>query len=301
MASATTASATSGPAGGEGAAAATPRRTPVYFISHGGPNIMYDVDHPVFARLVGLGREITQTVRPRAVVVFSAHWQSDTPDAVEVNVAETEPLIYDFYGFPRHYYAAKFPTHGSPQLAHRVMALLGENGIKTAAVERGLDHGVWAPFRVLFDPATNPLTVPVVQVSLWGREKEIDAGAHIRLGRALAPLRDDGVLIIVSGMAVHNLRHMAYLSAKFGPLPYATSFDHALKDAVETEPGEGRDEAMVRLLDRPDARQAHPTFEHLLPIHVGVGAAGPDPGVQLWTLPEGPFSWAQYRFGPVGA
>jgi len=84
-------------------------------------------------------------------------------------------------------------------------------------------------------------------------------------------------------------------------MPYAASFDAALKDAAETKPGEHRDEVMVDLLSRPDARQAHPTFEHLLPIHVAVGASGDDQGKQLWTLAEGSMAWAQYRFGEVAA
>ena len=106
--------------------------------------------------------------------------------------------------------------------------------------------------------------------------------------------------IVVSGMAVHNLRDMWTLQTG-KTLEYAITFSAALKEAVETEPGPERDVAMVKLLKRSDARRAHPTFEHLLPIHVGVGAAGDDKGKQVWTLQEGSFSWAQYRFGEVGA
>lgn len=261
---------------------------------------MYDVEHPVYAQIAKQGKEILQTVRPKAIVVFSAHWQADKPNTIEVNTAESEPLLYDFYGFPKHYYMEKFKHRGSPELAGKVMQTLNDAGIKTEGVERGLDHGVWAVFKVAFNEETNPIgDVPIVQVSLFDDEK--DAEGHIRLGRAVEKLREEGICIVVSGMAVHNLRDMWKAQTRPGPMPYAVSFDGALKEAVEAAPGSERDEKMVALLKRPDARPAHPTFEHLLPVHVGVGAAGNDAGKQLWTLPEGSFSWAQYRFGEVEA
>ena len=262
---------------------------------------MYDTTHPVFPKLQAIGHEITHKVKPKAIVVFSAHWQAQQSGTIEVNVSEQEPLLYDFYGFPKHYYMEKFANRGSREVAGRVRELLGEAGIKTVEEERGLDHGVFVPFKIMFDAERNPLEIPVVQVSLF--EDERDAEAHVRLGRAVERLREEGVCLIMSGMAVHNLRDfmMARMGAVGGSLGYAVSFDEALREAVETEPGEERDGNMVKLLKRPDARKAHPTFEHLLPIHVGVGAAGEDAGKQLWTMPEGSMSWAQYRFGEVGA
>ena len=275
-------------------------RTPVYFVSHGGPSTMYDKDHAVFPKLQAIGKEITEKVKPKAIVVFSAHWQAERPNTIEVNVSEQEPLLYDFYGFPKHYYLEKFPNKGSTEIADRVIEVLGEAGIKTQKEERGLDHGVFVPFKIMFDQNTNPVNVPIVQVSLFDNDR--DAGAHIRLGRAVEKLREENILLIMSGMAVHNLRDfmMSRMGAG-GSFPYAVSFDGALKEAVETAPGEERVENMVNLLRRPDARKAHPTFEHLLPVHVGVGAAGNDSGKQLWTMPEGSMSWAQYRFGEVEA
>lgn len=260
---------------------------------------MFERNHPVFSQLQRLGREITTQVKPSAIVVFSAHWQADRPNTIEVNVAEDEPLIYDFYGFPRSYYAEKFPNKGSASLARRVMEVLGEQGIRTQAAERGLDHGVFVPFKIMFDPATNPVTVPIVQVSLF--DDDTDAAGHIKLGRAVQKLREENVLIVASGMSVHNLRHLMMMAGKGKTMPYAATFDDALKVAVETKPGDQRDENMVDLLTRQDARQAHPTFEHLLPIHIAVGAAGEDEGKQLWTMQEASMGWAQYRFGEVGA
>lgn len=277
------------------------RRTPVYFVSHGGPPTMFDKDHPVYPRLQAMGQEITQKIKPKAIVVLSAHWQAQRPNTIEVNVSEQEPLLYDFYGFPKHYYQEKFPNKGSVEIAERVIEVLGESGIQTEKEERGLDHGVFVPFKVMFHPDENPVDVPIVQVSLWDDDR--DAEKHIKLGRALEKLRDENILLVMSGMAVHNLRH--YMMSQMDPtvtaLPYAKTFDEALKEAVETPPGAARDENMINLLRRPDGRQAHPTFEHLVPIHVGVGAAGNDSGQQLWTMAEKSFSWAQFRFGEVEA
>ncbi|KAK2747154.1 hypothetical protein FQN57_002411 [Myotisia sp. PD_48] len=268
-------------------------RTPVYFLSHGGPNIMYDIYHPAYRKLQEIGNEITTKVKPRAVVVFSAHWQGK-PDTVLVNEGELESLIYDFYGFPSHYYKETYPNVGSKELAQKVIDLIQEAGMKAEGVKRGLDHGVWSSFKCAFEPKMNPLNVPIVQVSLFDTE---DPDQHYRLGQAVQKLRDDNILIIVSGMAVHNLRDLRFVFEGDGkPLPYAVSFDEALKEAVMTEPA-SRQAAMAKLLNRGDARKAHPSMEHLLPIHVGAGAAGTDHGKRLWTMPEGSMSWAQFRFG----
>ena len=233
-------------------------RTPVYYFSHGGPTIIENTQHPIFSRLQNIGKEITQQVRPKAVVVFSAHWQGE-PKTIEVNTAENMGLIYDFYGFPAHFYEYQFPNRGDPKLAHRILQLLQNAGIKAEGVRRGLDHGVWASFSCAFDPKTNPLNVPIVQISLFDSD---DPDQHYRLGAAISSLRDEGVQIIVSGMAVHNLRDMRKAFAQPGPMEYAVTFDRALKEAVE-QPVESRQGAMAELLKRPDARKAHPSFEHL--------------------------------------
>lgn len=153
------------------------------------------------------------------------------------------------------------------------------------------------PYYSAFDPQENPLNVPIVQVSLFNTEDPIQ---HYRLGQAVSKLRDDNIQIVVSGMAVHNLRDMRFALGSRNPLPYTVSFDEALKSAVITPP-EKREQALADLLKRPDARQAHPHFDHLLPIHVGAGAAGEDVAKRLWTLKEGSMSWAQYRFGEVAS
>ncbi|KAF1824403.1 aromatic ring-opening dioxygenase LigB subunit [Dissoconium aciculare CBS 342.82] len=274
----------------------TTSRTPVYFLSHGGPNLMEDYDHPAYSVLQTIGREITQKVKPKGVVVFSAHWQAPSPNTILVSGAteKAENLIYDFGGFPEHYYRAQYPHRGSPELAGKVLDKLQEAGIASKVVKRGLDHGVWVSFMCAFDPKENPLDVPIVQVSLFESE---DPDQHYRLGQAIAGLRDEGYQIIGSGMAVHNLYDFRRTMGRPGAvLDYAVSFDEALRVAVEEPAPADRQKAMAELLKRPDARRAHPTFEHLLPIHIAAGAAGESKGRQTWTLPQGSLSWAQYKF-----
>jgi 4,5-DOPA dioxygenase extradiol len=120
---------------------------PVYFLSIGGPNFMENTEHPAYAKLGEVGKEITTKVKPKAIVVFSAHWQ-DSLDRIQINAAKDTDIIYDFYGFPPHYYEYKFPNKGSPELANKVIEKLGDVGIEVHKVKRGLDHGVWAGFVV---------------------------------------------------------------------------------------------------------------------------------------------------------
>lgn len=129
------------------AAPSPPARTPVYFLSIGGPNSVENTKHPAYTKLTEVGHEITTKVKPKAIVVFSAHWE-EHPDKLAVNVAKQTDLIYDFYGFPPHFYEYKFPYRGSPEVAERVIEKLAGSGIEVERVKRGLDHGVWAGFIV---------------------------------------------------------------------------------------------------------------------------------------------------------
>ncbi|KAK4177047.1 Extradiol ring-cleavage dioxygenase, class III enzyme, subunit B [Triangularia setosa] len=273
-------------------------KAPVYFFSHGGPDIQYNTTHPVYPVLQSIGREITQKVKPSAVVVFSAHWQPENvgPDEIHVNNAEKTDLIYDFYGFPPHFYKATFPSTGSPSLASHILSLLSSSGIRARGLPRGLDHGVFSGFNVAFPPKSNPLTVPLVQVSLFNSENPL---SHFKLGDAVRSLRDQNVVIICTGMTVHNLRDMRLAFGRPEPMPYSVSFDNALKEAVEQPEPEKRREEMVEVLKRPDARQAHPWMDHLMPLYIAAGAAGEDKGKQTWTMHEASFAWAQYRFGDL--
>ncbi|KAH9994518.1 LigB-domain-containing protein [Xylariaceae sp. FL0662B] len=269
-------------------------KPPVYFFSHGGPDVMFNTGHPVYPVLQNIGKEITEKVKPKAVVVFSGHWEAG-PRHIEVNTAEHTDLIYDFYGFPEEYYQVQYPNKGDAGLASKILDLLNKAGIKAEGVSRGLDHGVWAGFHVAFHPEKNPLNVPLVQVSLYGNQ---NVDMHYQLGQAVASLRDENIVIIGAGMSVHNLRDYMRTGGDPQPLPYAVSFDEALKDAVEAPPSERR-ARMLEVAKRPDARQAHPRFDHLMPVYVAAGAAGDDAGKQTWTMHEGAMGWAQYRFGSV--
>lgn len=194
-------------------------RPPVYFLSIGGPNFIDNPTHPAAAKLAEVGHEITKVVKPKAIVVFSAHWQGG-PDTLKINVAESADIIYDFYNFPPHYYKVKYPNKGSPKVAENVIEKLKSAGVEVDKVERGLDHGVWVGFLsgkpsktrgltlvnvsiTAFHPKKNPLSCPIVQVSLYNNE---DPDRHYRIGQVLEGLRDEGILILGAGMAVHNLR-----------------------------------------------------------------------------------------------
>jgi len=179
-------------------------RMPCLFIPHGGgPCFFMDGPSPfsrsawdrMAAYLRGVGPSLA--ARPKAVLVVSGHWDARRPT---VNTASQHSLYYDYYGFPEHTYRLTYPAKGSPEMAARVRELLAKAGVDSdEEPRRGLDHGVFIPFMLMFPDAD----VPIVQLSL---RKDMDASAHLAIGRALEPLRDEGVLIVGSGMSYHNLR-----------------------------------------------------------------------------------------------
>jgi len=200
--------------------------------------------------------------RPKAILVVSGHWEAPV---FTVGSSPRPPMVFDYYGFPEETYRLDFAAAGSPALAHRVRDLLSAAGLPSAEDPgRGYDHGVFVPL-LLATPAAD---IPVVQLSL---RADLDPEAHLAAGRALAPLRDEGVLIVGSGMSWHNMRG-------FSPAFTAKSeaFDAWLGAAI-ADP-EARDEA-IRHWDRgPFAREAHPREEHLAPLFVAAGAAEGEPG-----------------------
>ncbi|KAK9319595.1 Extradiol ring-cleavage dioxygenase, class III enzyme, subunit B [Lipomyces orientalis] len=278
--------------------APTGNRTPVYFFSHGGPTFMYSDrdedggDLGAFKMLRKIGKEIVEKVRPKAVVVFSAHWQA-SEDQVEVNTSEISDLIYDFYGFPSFMYEEQFPNVGSRAVAQRVIDQLQSKGIKAKGVSRGIDHGVWVPFKITF-PEFQALKVPIVQVSLFGTD---NPNQHVALGKALAPLRDENILIICSGMTVHNLREMGKYWGSVAP--YSKRFDDTLERAISTQVGTAREDALANLIETNDANKSHPTKEHLLPIYIAAGAAYNEKGERLYTNQTSSLAWGEYRFGSL--
>jgi len=233
-----------------------PAALPVLFLSHGSP--MHAIQ-PGAVRAVwqGIAREMP---KPKAILVASAHWETNLPALTGAAKPET---IHDFHGFPKPLYEVQYPAPGDPALAARAQSLLQGAGF-TAALDpqRGLDHGAWSPLLHMYPEAD----VPVVQVAV---QTELKTRHHVGLGRALAPLAAEGVLIIGSGHMTHNLRERR----GEGPLPYAAEFQEWVRGKIES-----RDlDALVdyRALN-PDGKRAHPTDEHFLPLFVALGAAGGD-------------------------
>jgi aromatic ring-opening dioxygenase catalytic subunit (LigB family) len=245
-------------------------KQPTLYIPHGGgPCFFMDwtMGPPdTWDALAAWLREMPATLPepPRALLVVSAHWEAPVPT---VTSAAAPPLFYDYYGFPPHTYQLTWPAPGDPSLAERVRGLLSSAGIDSAAdARRGFDHGVFVPLKVAYpEPRT-----PTVQLSL---QAGLDPARHLAIGRALEPLRREGVLIVGSGMSYHNMR--GFMS----PASLATSqrFDAWLDATVRSSPRE-RDAALARWASAPAARECHPREEHLIPLMVAAGAAGDDRG-----------------------
>lgn len=234
-------------------------RLPVLFISHGMP-VMAIRPGPTGEFLRSLGRKIP---RPSAILCISAHWETVRPMATGAARPET---IHDFGGFARELHAMRYPAPGAPELAERTVGMLAAAGMDARIdPERGLDHGAWVPLSLMF-PAAD---VPVFQLSFQG---DMDGRHHVSLGRALAPLRDEGVLILGSGGATHNLEAMQGRRPDEPPLDAALAFDEWLADAV----ARGRTDEIARFREiAPDPDFNHPyPSEHFLPLPVAVGAAG---------------------------
>jgi aromatic ring-opening dioxygenase catalytic subunit (LigB family) len=200
--------------------------------------------------------------RPRAMLVVSGHWEERVPT---LSAARNPGLIYDYYGFPPETYQLQWPAPGAPEVALRASELLREAGLPAGSDStRGFDHGIFVPLKVAFPSAD----IPVVPLSLAG---SLDPATHLAVGRALAPLRDEGVLIIGSGMSFHNLR--AYLQKD--TLKRSAEFDAWLTGAI-SRPTLERDPLLSRWRDAPSALFAHPREEHLIPLMVAAGAGGND-------------------------
>jgi aromatic ring-opening dioxygenase catalytic subunit (LigB family) len=228
------------------------------------------------------GVDASLGVRPKAVLVISGHWENALPT---LNVAPKPGLLFDYYGFPEHTYRLKYPAAGDPELAARVRVLLADGGFDSEVEsKRGLDHGVFVPFMLIYPQAD----VPIVQLSL---QSGLDAGLHLALGRALAPLRDQGVLIVGSGMSYHNL---ADLFSGRGAAA-AAAFDAWLGEAVRDPTT--RDRLLERWREAPGGAASHPREEHLIPLMVAAGAGHGEAGVRSFGEPIGGKALSGFQFG----
>ncbi|XP_078432745.1 catalytic LigB subunit of aromatic ring-opening dioxygenase family [Wolffia australiana] len=250
-----------------------------FFISHGSPMMSIDESVPA-RRFLQSWRSTVLSEPPKAILVISAHWDTAAP---AVNAVVRNDTIYDFYGFPKPMYQLKYPAPGSPELAKRVQELLTTAGFGGVQVDsqRGLDHGAWVPLMLMY-PAAD---IPVCQLSVQSQSSPFH---HYNMGRALGPLRDEGVLIIGSGSATHNLRELR--SGTGHPVQWATAFSRWLTEALTT----GQFDNVIRFEETaPFARRAHPWPEHLLPLHVALGAAGCTPAATETQTDRGPHGIAQ--------
>jgi aromatic ring-opening dioxygenase catalytic subunit (LigB family) len=245
-------------------------KMPTLYIPHGaGPCFFMDWTmgpKDTWNKLAGWLRTIDGSLpeSPRALVVVSAHWEAPVPTVL---ASEHPPLLFDYYGFPKHTYELEWAAPGSPELAKRIGALLSASKIESHSdIQRGFDHGVFVPLKVAYPDAK----VPTVQLSL---RADLDPKAHLAIGRALEPLRNEGVLIVGSGMSFHNMA--AFRGGGGGAA--AAAFDGWLSSIVEQEP-ETRNAGLAAWAKAPSARESHPREEHLLPLMVAAGAAGGDAG-----------------------
>jgi 4,5-DOPA dioxygenase extradiol len=233
-------------------------RLPTLFLSHGSP--MNGIEQtPSSDAWAALARKLA---KPRAVLLASAHWETSVPMLTGNPKPET---IHDFGGFAPALHEVRYPAPGEPELATQAVSLLKNAGI-TAGVNgcRGLDHGAWVPLLWMYPDAD----VPIVQISV---QPELGAAHHVALGRALAPLADDDVLILGSGHATHNLRDWMAAPRRQEPLRYAQTFAEWLHERLLA-----RDtDALIAYREQaPEAARAHPSEEHYLPLLVAWGAAG---------------------------
>jgi aromatic ring-opening dioxygenase catalytic subunit (LigB family) len=220
--------------------------------------------------------------RPKAILLISGHWEEDLPT---IGTAAKPTMLFDYYGFPDHTYQLNYPAPGSPELASKVSDLLDKAGIAHKQdAARGFDHGVFVPMLIV-DPQAQ---IPVVTMSL---RHDMDPAQHLAIGAALAPLRDEGVLIIGSGNSFHNLRTFFN-----GESEASQRFDSWLTETVTADPAT-RTRGLIGWSGAPAARACHPREEHLLPLMVAAGAAGNDVGSRAFHDMIGGKAISGYAFG----
>ncbi len=236
------------------------KRMPVVFVSHGAPDALLKAPDTVAA-----WREMSRHIpQPKGIMVVSAHWEAQQPTASLATAPET---IYDFSGFSPELYRMKYPTQGAPKLAERVISLLSDAGIKgDLNPNRGLDHGAWVPLTAMFPNAD----IPVTQLSLV---RNGNASTHLEIGKALAPLRDEDILILTSGAITHNFGWLNWRAdGSETPFPKAQVFGEWVADQIDLHSAA----SLLNYRRAPNGAESHPTEEHFMPLFVALGAANAD-------------------------
>jgi 4,5-DOPA dioxygenase extradiol len=259
---------------------------PAIFVSHGAPNLILH-DAPVRDFLKTYGKELGH---PKAIVIVSAHF--GTREAAVV-VDEKPGMIYDFGGFEPELYQMQYPAPGSPELAERVGQLLTDAGIPVHAVaNRGFDHGTWVPLKLMYPDAD----IPVLQLSV---QPKADPEHHLKIGRALAPLREENILVIGSGSFSHNLGEV-FTARGLAPVDApAKDWMIAFREWMDAKIAANDTDALVHYrTEAPYAERNHPTDEHLLPLYVALGAGeGGKPERIHYSIQYGALALDAYRFG----
>jgi aromatic ring-opening dioxygenase catalytic subunit (LigB family) len=268
----------------------TQARLPTYFLSHGGGpwpwlkaerGSTYD---QLEASLHAVRRELGQA--PRAVLMISGHWEADR---FLLSSAARPPMVFDYSGFPEHTYHIRYDAPGAPALADTVRAMLERGGLASGLdPKRGFDHGTFSLMQTMYPHADMPL----VQLSL---RSDFDPAEHLRVGELIAPLRDEGVLIVGSGFSYHDLRGMGSRAGAEA----SASFDRWLNDTLVRSSPEERRRRLLGWSAAPAARAAHPREDHLIPLLVAVGAAGDDVGARIYHQSDfmGAITVSSFRFG----
>ncbi len=261
-------------------------RQPSLFIPHGGgPCFFMDDPAGVWTNMAKFLRDLPNRLSeaPRAILMVSGHWETN---GFAFTGAARPSLIYDYYNFPPHTYRLSYDAPGDPALAERAAGLLRDAGfVASVDPDRGLDHGVFVPLKVMLPDAA----IPVVEMSI---DHRLDPARAVEAGRALAPLRDEGVLIIGSGMSFHNMR--GYGDPR-STVP-SEAFDVWLNSAIR-QPGPARAQALAAWENAPAARFAHPKEEHLLPLMVAAGAGDDAPGERIYGERVLETAISGFRFG----
>jgi 4,5-DOPA dioxygenase extradiol len=243
----------------------------VYFSHGGGPlPILGDPGHVVMVEF--MERLPARLRRPDAILVVSAHWEESVPTLLG---AEGPPLFYDYYGFPKQAYELTYPAPGAPALAERVAVLLQKQGIPSRIDDqRGFDHGLFIPLKLMYPEAD----IPCTQLSLI---RGLDAESHLALGAALRDLRGENVLVVGSGFSFHNLQAFSWDGDQGADKANEAFQDWLIETCTGPLTQSERQERLVYWEDAPSARYCHPREEHLLPLHVCVGMAD-KPGERIF-------------------